>query len=100
MLQDNTNNEVFLLLFPQYKINFKLFDNIVNKLLTNIIKMYQKPIIPYSSNNEYEIVINYIKNYIDMILVFNPDDKSHELFIKQVIKSQKMIDKLYILCFP
>ena len=98
---DFSDNKLFLLLFPQYKRNFELFDNIVNKLVINIIRTYQKTIF-YSNNDydQYQNIIQQIINYIDMRLTFNSDNKDHEKFIKQVIRSPTMIDKLYILCFP
>ena len=46
------------------------------------------------------MVVNYIKKHVDDRLTFNPDNKDCEEFIKQVIKSQNMIDKLYIISFP
>ena len=98
---DFSDNKLFLLLFPQYKRNFALFDNIVNTLVINIIRTYQKTIF-YSNNDydQYQNIIQQIINYIDMRLTFNSDNKDHEKFIKQVIRSPTMIDKLYILCFP
>ncbi len=98
---DFSDNRTFLLLFPQYKRNFELFDNIVNKLVTNIIRTYQNT-ISYSNINydQYQNIIHQIINYVDMRLTFNSDNKDHEKFIKQVIRSPTMIDKLYILCFP
>jgi hypothetical protein len=98
---DNYINRIFLLLFPQYTEKFAHINKCIENIIRDVIEVYQKRRINYFKSSTVnttkindEIIDSFIK-FIDNNLVVHIEDQSHEEYIRQVVKSRHMIDKLY-----
>jgi len=108
---DRSSYDIFQLLFPQYKKEFIRLENKVDELTDQVIKLYQNQNIKFAckytdesdqketSKSILESVAYSAMSCVDEDLNVDVENPAHEEYIKQVIKSISMIDKLYLLCY-
>lgn len=91
--------ELFLKIFPKFRLDFERFDKKIDGLLSDIENMYRKSKKTNKSEIQSNNPVHFIKKNIDRMIKVNPDDKNFHITIKSVLFHLDNFEFIYQVLF-